>query len=74
MSLEANMYNPTAADFSKTFIMMVENFGRGFEIGLAGVHNIKHFYDSPAEHGAHGYGYVNQKGYVAPYRQSASKE
>lgn len=43
MSIEANMYNPTAADFSKTFIMMVENFGRGFEIGLAGIHNIKHF-------------------------------
>lgn len=43
MSMEANMYNPTAADFSKTFIMMVENFGRGFEIGLAGLHNIKHF-------------------------------
>jgi len=43
MSLKAEKHNITAADFSKTFIWMVENFGRGFEIGLAGVHNIRHF-------------------------------
>lgn len=43
MSLEAKLYNPTAADFSKTFIGLVETFGRSFEIGLAGLHNIKHF-------------------------------
>jgi len=43
MSLEAGKYNPTAAGFSKTFIGMVENFGRSFEIGLAGLHNISHF-------------------------------
>lgn len=43
MSMEANMYNPVAADFSKTFIWMVENFGRSFEVGLAGIHNIRHF-------------------------------
>jgi L-lactate utilization protein LutB len=35
--------NPTAASFSKTFISMVETFGRSFEIGLAGLHNVKHF-------------------------------
>ena len=43
MSMEANLYNPVAADFSKTFISMVENYGRGFEIGLAGLQNVKHF-------------------------------
>ncbi len=43
MSLEAKLYNPTAADFSKTFISMVESYGRSFEIGLAGLHNVKHF-------------------------------
>jgi quinone-modifying oxidoreductase, subunit QmoC len=42
-SQEPKKYNPTAADFSKTFIWMVENFGRSFEIGLAGVHNVRHF-------------------------------
>jgi heterodisulfide reductase subunit C len=35
--------NPVAADFSKTFIYMVETFGRSFEIGLAGIHNVRHF-------------------------------
>jgi len=43
MSMDANLYNTTAADFSKTFISMVESYGRSFEIGLAGIHNIKHF-------------------------------
>jgi heterodisulfide reductase subunit C len=43
MSLKAGKHNATAADFSKTFIWMVENFGRSFEIGLAGVHNVRHF-------------------------------
>ncbi|MBN2147262.1 MAG: 4Fe-4S dicluster domain-containing protein [Anaerolineales bacterium] len=43
LSLEAGLYNPTAADFSKTFIGMVENYGRSFEVGLAGLHNVKHF-------------------------------
>jgi quinone-modifying oxidoreductase, subunit QmoC len=32
----------TASDFSKTFIGYVENFGRSFEIGLAGIHNLTH--------------------------------
>ena len=43
MSLNAVYHNITAADFSKTFIWMVETFGRSFEIGLAGVHNVRHF-------------------------------
>ena len=32
----------TASDFSKTFISNIEHYGRSFEIGLAGVHNLKH--------------------------------
>ena len=43
ISSETKKYDPTAADFSKTFIWMVETFGRSFEIGLAGVHNVRHF-------------------------------
>ena len=43
MALEAGMVqNKTASDFSKTFISYVENFGRSFEIGLAGVQNVTH--------------------------------
>ena len=33
----------TPADFSRTFIGMVEMFGRSFEVGLAGVHYLLHF-------------------------------
>lgn len=43
MSLEAKLFNPVAVDFSKTFIAMVENFGRSFEVGLAGIQNVRHF-------------------------------
>jgi heterodisulfide reductase subunit C len=32
----------TAPDFSKTFITWVENFGRSFELGLAGMHMVRH--------------------------------
>ncbi len=43
MSLQSKMVtNHTAPDFSKTFIGMVERFGRSFEIGLAGLHNTLH--------------------------------
>jgi len=43
MSLEAKQYsNKTAPDFSKTFISMVERYGRSFEIGLAGIHSATH--------------------------------
>jgi len=43
MSLEAKKDNATASDFSKTFIGMVELYGRSFEIGLAGLQNVRHF-------------------------------
>ena len=43
MALEAGLVqNRTASDFSKTFISYVENYGRSFEIGLAGIHNLTH--------------------------------
>lgn len=42
MSLENEKADQTASDFSKTFIRYVENYGRSFEIGLAGVHNLTH--------------------------------
>ena len=32
----------TAPDFSKTFILWVENYGRAFELGLMSLHMIKH--------------------------------
>jgi hypothetical protein len=32
----------TAPDFSKTFIHWVEEYGRSFELGLMGVHMIRH--------------------------------
>lgn len=43
MALEAGLVQDrTASDFSKTFISYVENYGRSFEIGLAGIHNLAH--------------------------------
>ncbi len=44
MALESKLYRDTTAPgFSKTFINLVQKYGRSFEIGLAGVHNLKHF-------------------------------
>src|SRR5512136_38967 len=44
MALREKLYSDsTAPDFSKTFINLVETYGRSFEIGLAGLHNVKHF-------------------------------
>ena len=40
---EGRYQNSTAPDFSQTFIDMVENNGRSFELGLASVHYLKHF-------------------------------
>lgn len=31
-----------APDFSKTFINWVENYGRAFELGLMGIHTVRH--------------------------------
>lgn len=44
MAIEAKLFqDSTAPDFSKTFVGMVENYGRSFELGLASQHYIKHF-------------------------------
>ena len=44
MAIEAKLYqNSTAPDFSQTFVDMVEEYGRGFEFGLATRHYLKHF-------------------------------
>lgn len=44
MAIDAHLYrNSTAPDFSQTFIGMVEEFGRSFEVGLASLHYLKHF-------------------------------
>jgi len=44
MAIQAKLYQDTTApDFSKTFVDMVEEFGRSFEIGLASRHYLKHF-------------------------------
>ena len=44
MAIEAKLYqDSTAPDFSQTFVGMVEEYGRGFEFGLATRHYLKHF-------------------------------
>jgi len=44
MAIEAKLcQDSTAPDFSQTFIGMVEEFGRSFEMGLASAHYLKHF-------------------------------
>ncbi len=44
MAIEAGQYqSSTAPDFSRTFIGMVENTGRSFELGLASWHYLTHF-------------------------------
>jgi heterodisulfide reductase subunit C len=44
MAIEANLFqDSTAPDFSQTFVDMVEEYGRGFEFGLATRHYLKHF-------------------------------
>jgi len=44
MAIEAKLFqDATAPDFSKTFVDMVEEYGRGFEFGLATRHYLKHF-------------------------------
>jgi heterodisulfide reductase subunit C len=43
MALQSKMVkDSTASDFSRTFISYVKNYGRSFEIGLAGIQNITH--------------------------------
>ncbi len=44
MAIEARLYrDATAPDFSKTFVEMVEEYGRSYEFGLATRHYLKHF-------------------------------
>jgi len=44
MAIQVKLYqDSTAPDFSRTFIDMVENYGRSFELGLATRHYLKHF-------------------------------
>jgi heterodisulfide reductase subunit C len=44
MAIEAKLYqDSTAPDFSKTFVDMVEEYGRSYEFGLASRHYLKHF-------------------------------
>ncbi len=44
MAVEKGLYkSSTAPEFSQTFIDMVENSGRSFELGLASIHYLKHF-------------------------------
>ena len=44
MAIQAKLYkDATAPDFSQTFVDMVENYGRSFELGLATRHYLKHF-------------------------------
>ena len=44
MAIQGKLYqDSTAPDFSRTFIDMVENYGRSFELGLATRHYLKHF-------------------------------
>lgn len=39
---EGSYQDSTAPDFSKTFVRWVEDYGRSFELGLMGMHMIKH--------------------------------
>lgn len=44
MAIEARLFqDSTAPDFSQTFVDMVEEYGRGYEFGLATRHYLKHF-------------------------------
>jgi heterodisulfide reductase subunit C len=44
MAIEARLYtDSTAPDFSRTFVDMVEEYGRSYEFGLATRHYLKHF-------------------------------
>ena len=44
MAVEEVLYkNSTAPDLSQTFVDMVEEYGRSFELGLASRHYLKHF-------------------------------
>lgn len=44
MAVEVRLYRDSAApDFSQTFVDMVENYGRSYELGIASIQSLKHF-------------------------------
>ena len=44
MAVKGKLYKEsTGPDFSRTFINMVENFGRSYELGLVALHYVRHF-------------------------------
>jgi heterodisulfide reductase subunit C/quinone-modifying oxidoreductase subunit QmoC len=44
MAIEAKLYqDSTAPDFARTFVGLVENYGRSFELGLATRHYLRHY-------------------------------
>jgi len=44
MAIESKLcQDSTAPDFSQTYVDMVEEYGRSFELGLASQHYLKHF-------------------------------
>ncbi len=44
MAIKEKLYaDSTAPDFSRTFVDMVENYGRSYEFGLATRHYLKHY-------------------------------
>ena len=44
MAIQAHSYqDSTAPDFARTFVQLVENYGRSFELGLATRHYLRHF-------------------------------
>ena len=62
MALAEGMYrDATAPDFSATFVGMVEEFGRSFELGLASQHYLKHFPLRLAKMGPMGMGMLSKK-------------
>ena len=44
MAIQAKLcHDKTPPDFSRTFVGMIENFGRSFELGLASFHYLTHY-------------------------------
>jgi heterodisulfide reductase subunit C2 len=44
MAIKSELYrDSTGPDFSRTFVGMVEEYGRSFELGLASLHYLRHF-------------------------------
>jgi heterodisulfide reductase subunit C len=58
---EGMCQDATASDFSSTFVGMVEEFGRSFELGLASQHYMKHFPMRLAKMAPMGMGMLSKK-------------